>query len=324
MDLTTSMATKNPCYKAGKSIQVKGIVLEGVGCPQPSAKVFAHNRNREDCEGKCAHAFIDANDGSIIQLLPWSHRGWHCGKHPRTKVNANNTHIGIQLCEPSQIRYKIKHEIELAGDKERALAAAERVYNSAVELCAFLCTKFELNPMTSVLSRKEAYTAAICSMNSSPEFVWEAIGAEYTMDKLRADVRDTMQNIEVEVADIIQKTGLQNPEPIESPLVVTEVTEVPESSNSATVIEVELTEVEPKLEQEIVEEEKPKLQMVRITVNTLRIRSSPGIGNNTTGQFTGKGIFAITEIQNGSGSKLGWGKLENGAGWICLDYVEML
>lgn len=346
MDLTTSIATKNPCYKAGKSIKVQGIILEGVGCPQASAKVFAHNRNREDCEGRCAHAFVDANDGSVIQILPWGHRGWHCGKHPRTKLNANNTHIGIQLCEPSQIRYRKKNLIELAGDKEKAMDAVRKTYESAVELCAFLCEKFHLDPMTAVISRKEGYDAAICSMNASPEFVWKLVGADFTMDKLREDVKNAMVNkltaktYEEMGQKVIEglENGFNQPDEQITEMVGEAVSivepvlntvefrgfqvDVPIDSTHAITSEPVLEEKEEKSVESVVEE--PKLQMVRITVDNLRVRSSPGIGNNTTGKFTGVGVFAITEIQNGSGSKLGWGKLQNGAGWICLDYVEML
>ena len=296
MNIVNSIATRNPCYKAGKSIKVDGIMLEGVGCPQPSAKVFAHNRNRENCEGKCAHAFIDANDGNVIQILPWSHRGWHCGKHPRTKMNANNTHIGLQLCEPSQIRYKKKNEIELVGDKDRALAAVQRVYKSTVELCAKLCKDFNLDPMKAIVSRKEGYEAGICSMQASPEFIWDVVGATYEMDTLRADVQiamtetlkvDVNDAVREEVAEIILKTDLPNPEPM--------------------VLKDELISLREDVDKKIAEIETQRVRMVKVTVDNLRIRSTPGLGNNTTGKFTGRGTFAITEIQNGNGSKAGWG-----------------
>lgn len=341
MVVTQSMAIRNPCYKTNKTIQVKGIMIEGVGCPQASAKVFAHNRNREDCEGRCSHAFIDANDGSVIQILPWEHRGWHCGKHPRTKKNANNTHIGIQLCEPAQIRYKKRNEIVLAGDKEKALAAVQKTYKSAVQLCAKLCKEFGLDPVKDVVSRKEGYEAGLCSMQASPEFVWDAVGATYEMDTFRADVQmemtgisDTFTEVEPEVVEkIAEKLNAVididlkgepgpkgNADPIEG---FKEGFNHPDEEITAAVDqlvkEVKITDA-PILEIK----EEPKVQMVKITVDNLRIRSTPGVGNNTTGKFTGRGTFAITEIQNGTGAKLGWGKLQNGAGWICLDYVEML
>lgn len=304
MTIVNSIATRNPCYKAGRTIKPEGIILEGVGCPQPSAKVFAHNRNRENCEGKCAHAFVDANNGSIVQILPWYHRGWHCGKHPRTKKNANDTHIGIQLCEPSQIRYKKKNEIELVGDKEKALAAVQRVYKSAVELCAKLCKDFGFDPSKAILSRKEAYEAQICSMQASPEFVWDVVGATYEMDTFRADVQIAMSDDSISVETIL-------PIKQEPPVI---------SNEESATTEAETTFDEKKP----IENADQKVQMVRVTVDNLRIRSSPGIGNNLTGKFASRGVFSITEIQNGTGSKAGWGKLQNGAGWICLDYVEML
>ena len=65
----------NPCYKAGKKITVKGLMLHSVGCPQPRASVFIGNWNRADFDSTCVHAFIDGNDGTVYQTLPWNHRG---------------------------------------------------------------------------------------------------------------------------------------------------------------------------------------------------------------------------------------------------------
>ena len=42
--------------------------------------------------------FIDANTGDIYQTLPWNHRGWHGGG------SSNNTHIGVEMCEPAAIK----------------------------------------------------------------------------------------------------------------------------------------------------------------------------------------------------------------------------
>lgn len=70
-------------------------MLHSVGCPQPSAAVFVKNWNRADYDQACVHGFIDANTGDIHQTLPWNRRGWYCG------AGANNTHIGIEMCEPT-------------------------------------------------------------------------------------------------------------------------------------------------------------------------------------------------------------------------------
>lgn len=51
---------------------------------------------------------------------------------------------------------------------------------------------------------------------------------------------------------------------------------------------------------------------VKVIVDDLNIRSSASMGDNKTGQVTGKGTFTITEVKNG------WGKLKSGAGWIYI------
>ena len=62
--------------------------------------------------------------------------------------------------------------------------------------------------------------------------------------------------------------------------------------------------------------------MVRVSTSVLNIRKGPGTNYGKTGAYTGRGVFTITEIQNGAGSKTGWGKLKSGAGWISLDYTK--
>ena len=54
---------------------------------------------------------------------------------------------------------------------------------------------------------------------------------------------------------------------------------------------------------------------VKVLVSDLNIRKAPAMGDNVTGQ-TGKGVFTITEVNNG------WGKLKSGAGWIYLENKE--
>lgn len=54
---------------------------------------------------------------------------------------------------------------------------------------------------------------------------------------------------------------------------------------------------------------------VKVLVSDLNIRKTPAMGDNVKGQ-TGKGVFTITEVQDG------WGKLKSGAGWIYLENTE--
>ena len=103
MKIVQSFLTNNPCYKAGRKITVKGLMLHSVGCAQPSAQVFINTFNKPTSTAACVHAFIDGNTGTIYQTLPWNHRGWHGGSGKNG--SCNDTHIGVEMCEPSGIKY---------------------------------------------------------------------------------------------------------------------------------------------------------------------------------------------------------------------------
>ena len=62
--------------------------------------------------------------------------------------------------------------------------------------------------------------------------------------------------------------------------------------------------------------------LVRVSISDLNIRKGPGTDYGKTWQYTGKGVFTITEVKSGKGSHSGWGRLKSGAGWISLDYVS--
>lgn len=63
---------------------------------------------------------------------------------------------------------------------------------------------------------------------------------------------------------------------------------------------------------------------VRVTIADLNIRKGPGTNYEKIGYFLNPGVYTITEVQNGSGSKTGWGKLKSGVGWISLDFATKI
>lgn len=63
---------------------------------------------------------------------------------------------------------------------------------------------------------------------------------------------------------------------------------------------------------------------VKVDVSNLNIRKGPGTNYETTGKYTGAGIFTIVEVKAGAGSNSGWGKLKSGAGWISLDFTTRI
>ena len=150
MKLVESILTKNPCYTAGRKITVKGLMLHSVGCPQPKASVFINSWNSPSYDNACVHGFIDGNDGTVYQTLPWNHRGWHCGSG--SKGSGNNTHIGVEMCEPACIKYTSGANFT-CSDTATAKAVAKRTYEAAVELFAMLCRQYSFTPEVICLSR---------------------------------------------------------------------------------------------------------------------------------------------------------------------------
>lgn len=189
MNLIESILTKNPCYTAGKKITVKGLMLHSVGCSQPSASVFVRNWNTSNpARQACVHGFIDANTGDVYKTLPWDHRGWHAGG------TANNTHIGVEMCEPDCIKYTSGANFT-CSNTARAKEMVTRTYNSAVELFAFLCKEYGLNPLADgvIIAHNEGYKRGVASNHADPEHLWKGLNLPYTMDGFRKDVNAAMK-----------------------------------------------------------------------------------------------------------------------------------
>ena len=201
MNLVERILTRNPCYTAGQKINVQGLMLHSVGCAQPNAMVFINAWDSPNYGSACVHGFIDGNDGTVYQTLPWNHRGWHGGGQ------VNNTHIGVEMCEPATIRYSGGASFVVL-DRADAVASATRTYNAAVELFAYLCKMFNLNPMTQIISHNEGGKMGIASGHVDPEHLWNGLGMGYTMDTFRAAVKAKM-NGTIETDKPVSSRGTQ-------------------------------------------------------------------------------------------------------------------
>lgn len=206
MELVQKFLTRNPCYQKNmnppaddrrwETFQKRGplgLMLHSIGCPQPSAMVLINNWNREDYNVAAVHAFIDGRSGTVYQTLPWNFRGWHGGG------SSNNTHIGVEMCEPDCIRYTGGSNFT-CNDVTTARAVARRTYNTAVELFAMLCEKYGLDPLKPgvVISHAEGYKLGVATNHGDPEHLWRGLGMSYTMDGFRKDVYNKMHESEEE------------------------------------------------------------------------------------------------------------------------------
>ena len=189
MNLQKLILTNNACYKAGKTIIPKGIMVHSTGANNPWLKRYVGpddgllgpnpnnnhwNQNKPGGRQVCVHAFIGKlADGSIAtyQTLPWNHRGWHAGG------DANNTHIGFEICED--------------GLTDASYFSA--VYKEAVELCVHLCKLYGLSEKD-ILCHSEGYKQGIASNHADVMHWFPKHGK--TMDTFRADVKKLLSEEE--------------------------------------------------------------------------------------------------------------------------------
>lgn len=303
MKLVQSIMTKNPCYTAGRKITVKGLMLHSVGCPQPNASVFIKNWNTPSYGTACVHGFIDGNDGTVYQTLPWNHRGWHCASGP--KGSGNNTHIGVEMCEPASIRYTGGSSFT-CSNLSAARTSVKKTYEAAVELFAYLCKLYGLNPTADgvIISHREGHARGIASNHGDPEHLWNGLGMGYTMNTFRKDVKEKMQGGTVKPdetkemyrvrkswEDAVSQKGafheLENAK------------KCADANKGYAVFNTSGKQVYPKTDF--------SPYLVEVTATDLNIRKGPGTNYGKTGKFTGKGVFTITEERAGTGSNRGWG-----------------
>ncbi|MDE6021816.1 MAG: N-acetylmuramoyl-L-alanine amidase [Ruminococcus sp.] len=182
MKITQDFATTSACYKAGTTINPKGLMLHSVGVNQPDPKVFA--RIWKSSDDVCCHGVLGA-DGTVIQTLPWNWRGWHCGG------SANGTHIGVEMTEPSTIRYTGGASF-VDNNPTATKNFVMGTYKTAVELFAYLCKIYNLNPLSNgvIVSHSEGYKRGIASGHADVEHIWNKYGL--TMDQFRKDVKSAI------------------------------------------------------------------------------------------------------------------------------------
>ena len=182
MNLHKLILTNNACYKAGKTITPKGIMVHSTGANNPNLKRYVGpddgllgknqynnhwNQDKPDGRQVCVHGFIGKlADGSIAtyQTLPWNYRGWHAGG------SANDTHIGFEICED--------------GLTDTSYFSA--VYREAVELCVYLCKQYGLTEKD-IICHSEGSKLGIASNHGDVMHWFPKHGK--SMDTFRVDVK---------------------------------------------------------------------------------------------------------------------------------------
>jgi N-acetylmuramoyl-L-alanine amidase len=194
MNLHMLILTENACFKAGKTITPKGIMVHSTGANNPNLKRYVgpddgllgknqynNHWNQDKPVGRqvCVHAFIGKlANGTVAtyQTLPWNHRGWHGGSG--SKGSVNDTHISFEICE----------------DGLTDAAYFNAVYKEATELCAYLCKEYKLDPMADgvIIGHYEGHKRGIASNHADPGHWFPKHGK--SMDTFRAEVKSCFGN----------------------------------------------------------------------------------------------------------------------------------
>lgn len=200
MNLLRCIFGKNDCFKTGKFIKPKGVMVHSTGANNPMLRRYVQpmvgyadysklmsllgdNPNNNDWNRPglkvCVHGFIGKlADGTVatVQTLPWDMRGWHSGTGTSGK-SANDTHISFEICEDGLTDRKY----------------FESVYREAVELTAMLCLEHDLDPMKPgvVICHSEGYKRGIASNHGDVMHWFPKHGKD--MDDFRKDVALEME-----------------------------------------------------------------------------------------------------------------------------------
>lgn len=188
MNLHKLLLTNNACYKAGKTITPRGIMVHSTGANNPNLKRYVgpddgllgknqynNHWNTDKPGGRqvCVHAFIGKlADGTIAtyQTLPWNMRGWHCGSG--SQGSGNDTHISFEICE----------------DNLTDAAYFNAVYEEAVALCVYLCKQYGIRPERPYLiCHSEGHELGIASNHGDVMHWFPKHGK--SMDTFRAAVK---------------------------------------------------------------------------------------------------------------------------------------
>ena len=198
MNLNTLILTKNLAYLEYRWITPKGVFWHSTGANNPNLSRYVGpddgklgknqygnhwNRSYADMKRKICPQFAigKLKDGSIAtyQLLPDDGKRFMRGHHSGTgkNGNGNDSYVGFEILEDS------------TNNRDYAMA----VYREAIELTAYLCQRFNLDPLGKnvIIDHAEGYRLGIASHHGDVLHWFGKYGI--TLQKIRNDVAAEMK-----------------------------------------------------------------------------------------------------------------------------------
>jgi hypothetical protein len=223
------MMKNSTCYKGTEKMKVKGVLWHSTGANNPNLKRYVQpddnakdkasllsllgvNTSRNDWNHidrkagmNCWIGKLANGEVATVQTMPWNYRPWGCGSG--AKGSCNSGWIQFEICE----------------DNLKNKEYFEAVYREAVEITAFLCKKYNLNPHGTVkhngvnvpviLCHADSYKLGLGNNHGDVLHWFKNFGK--TMDDVRNDVADLLygkpvvNNKVIEWQQAAKKDGLK-------------------------------------------------------------------------------------------------------------------
>lgn len=186
LEIKQCILKNNDCYKQGRKITPKGIVVHSTGANnpkisryvQPDDGILGDNKYNNDWNqsgvNKCVHAFIGKDRNGkvrIYQTLPWNYRSWGCGSG--NKGSYNNNAIQFEICEDALTDANYFNE----------------AFSLAIKLCVYLAKEFNI-PIKNIVSHQEAYKLGYASNHGDCDHWLKMFSKDmdWFRDKVKAEI----------------------------------------------------------------------------------------------------------------------------------------
>lgn len=300
------LQTNSRCYNRTEKFIPVGVLWHSTGANNTALKRYVQptdgsanylkdiaklgkNLNKNDWNHSQVSAGVNAfigkfADGTIgtVQALPWDYAPWGCGSGSKGSCN--------KFAKDGKKYGWIQFEICEDGLKDKDYA--QKVYDEAVALTAYLCKEYKIDPDGYVTVNGVKIPTITCHNDASKLGFgtnhadinhWFPKLIDKDMKAVRRDVGAALDpNVEVAPAALVAETILEVPE--------TTVKE-PETSTAQN-------------------------YKVKIKASSLNVRKTPNGAIVTT--VKRNEVYTIVKEQGG------WGKLKSGIGWIMLSYTTKL
>ena len=191
LNIIKNYLTRNRCYQQAVKRNPIGIQIHTIGTAQGTAKAVCDYWDSPNVSA-LVHYICDADEaGKVYYTLPENYYAWADGGY------GNRNLITIEICESDFMKYTSGANFNITN-KERFEADIFRGYDTAVLLCAKICTEHKWDPMAKlpsglylISSHYEGNKAGLSTNHVDPTHVWNEVGL--SMDTFRQAVKNAMK-----------------------------------------------------------------------------------------------------------------------------------